>query len=297
MSNVSQNILIAVDGGGTGCRAAVGSVAAGILGRAEGGRANIGNDPAQTLINVRTAVESAAAVAAIPLEALAGATAYIGLAGMNPARDAARLHTALPYHRIIADDDRPACVLGALGAGVPGYVLAIGTGTIIAATDGETCRYVGGWGFHLADQGSGAWLGRAALDRALQCYDGLLTHSDLTRNVMDQFENDPSAITAFSLTAQPGDYARFAPEVLAAATANDPLAISLMEEGAAYYQRGLKALGFAPGDRLCLLGGVGPHYADFLPADHLEGRVVSRGTALDGAFELACRAVAAEVVS
>ena len=46
MSNVVQDILIAVDGGGTGCRAAVGSVAAGILGRAEGGRANIGNDPA-----------------------------------------------------------------------------------------------------------------------------------------------------------------------------------------------------------------------------------------------------------
>jgi len=296
MTDLAQDLLIAVDGGGTGCRAAVGTAADGILGRAKGGRANIGNDPAQTLINVRAAVEGAAASAAIPPEALAHATAYIGLAGMNPARDAARLHTALPYRRIIAEDDRPACVLGALGIGVSGWVLAIGTGTIIAATDGTTCRYVGGWGFHLADQGSGAWLGRAALDRALQCYDGLLAHTDLTRDLLTHFHGDASALTAFSLSAQPGDYAGFAPEVLAAAQAMDPLAVALMQEGAAYYTRGLRALGFVPGDRLCLLGGVGPHYEDFLPSDHLKGRVDSQGSALDGAFMMACRAVAEEVL-
>lgn len=295
MTNSADDLLIAVDGGGTGCRAAVGTAAGGILGRAEGGRANIGNDPAQTLTNVRFAVEKAAADAGIPEAALAEATAFIGLAGMNPARDAARLHTALPYRRIIAEDDRPACVLGALGAGKPGWVLAIGTGTIIAATDGAACRYVGGWGFHLADQGSGAWLGRGALNFALQCHDDLLAHTDLTRSIMAHFQDDPFAITAFSLTAQPGDYASFAPEVLAAAKVSDPLAVSLMCEGAEYYARGLKALGFAPGDRLCLQGGVGPHYADFLPKDHLAGQVASQGTALDGAFQLVCRAVAEEV--
>ncbi|MEX3316419.1 BadF/BadG/BcrA/BcrD ATPase family protein [Sulfitobacter sp. PS-8MA] len=296
MTISAQDILIAVDGGGTGCRAAVGT-AAGILGRAEGGRANIGTDPAQTLINLRMAVEAAAAAAGLPLDALAGATAYIGLAGMNPARDAARLQDALPYRRIIADDDRPACVRGALGAGVAGWVLAIGTGTIIAATDGVTCRYVGGWGFHLADQGSGAWLGRAALDRALQCHDGLLPHSDLTRGLLRHFGEDPFAVTAFSLTAQPGDYAAFAPEVLRAARRSDPLATALMQEGAAYCCRGLRALGFTPGDRLCLLGGIGPHYAGFLPSDHLSGLVAPQGTALDGALELARRAVAEEALT
>ncbi|NUH66701.1 hypothetical protein HTT03_15575 [Sulfitobacter sp. S0837] len=296
MSIAAQDILIAVDGGGTGCRAAVGTVAAGILGRAEGGRANIGNAPEQSLIHVRAAIEGAAVDAGLPLNALGHATAYVGLAGMNVARDAAKLRNALPYRRIIADDDRPACVLGALGTGVAGWVLAIGTGTIIAATDGATCRYVGGWGFHLADQGSGAWLGRAALDRALQCYDGLLPHTDLTRGLLRHFGDDPFAITAFSLTAQPGDYAALAPDVLMAAAQSDPLATALMQEGAAYYARGLKALGFTPGDRLCLLGGIGPHYASFLPEDHLSGRVASQGTALDGAFESARHAVAQEAV-
>ncbi|MFG6517366.1 BadF/BadG/BcrA/BcrD ATPase family protein [Sulfitobacter sp. 1A13496] len=293
--SITAPLLIAVDGGGTGCRAAIGTQRDGILGRACGGRANIGNDPGQTLINIRATVESAAASAGLPAAALAGATAFLGLAGMNVVRDPARLRAALPYARIIAEDDRPACVVGALGEAVAGWVLAIGTGTIVAATDGAAFRYVGSWGFHLADQGSGAWLGRGALDLALQCHDGVLPHSDLTRALLADFGADPEAFVAFSLTAQPGDYAAFAPKVIAAAEAGDHHAQALMREGAAYYIRALKALDFAPGDPLCLLGGIGPHYAPYLPEDHLAGRIVTRGTALDGAFHLACKAAAEEV--
>ena len=293
--SIPAPLLIAVDGGGTGCRAAIGTQRGGILGRASGGRANIGNDPDQTLINIRTTVEAAAASAGLPAEALAGATAFLGLAGMNVARDAARLRAALPYARIIAEDDRPACVVGALGEGAAGWVLAIGTGTIVAATDGTAFRYVGSWGFHLADQGSGAWLGRGALDLALQSHDGVLPHTDLIRALLADFGDDPEAFVAFSLTAQPGDYAAFAPKVIAAAEAGDHHAQALMREGAAYYTRALKTLDFAPGDPLCLLGGVGPHYAPYLPEDHLAGRIAARGTALDGAFHLACKAAAEEV--
>lgn len=289
-------LLIAVDGGGTGCRAAIGTQHDGILGRASSGRANIGNDPEQTLVNLRSAVEAAAASAGLPVSALEGATAYIGLAGMNITRDEARLRAALPYARIIADDDRPACVVGALGEGVAGWVMAIGTGTIVAATDGAGFRYVGSWGFHLADQGSGAWLGRGALNLALQCHDGLMPHSDLTRALMADFGDNPDAFVAFSLTAQPGDYAAFAPKVIAAAKAKDRHAQALMEEGATYYVRALKALDFAPGDPLCLLGGIGPHYARFLPEDHLAGQLAARGSALDGAFHLVCKAAAGEVL-
>ena len=294
--SISAPLLIAVDGGGTGCRAAIGTQRDGILGRASGGRANIGNDPDQTLINIRTTVEAAASSAGLPAEALAGATAFLGLAGMNVARDAARLRAALPYARIIAEDDRPACVVGALGEGAAGWVLAIGTGTIVAATDGTAFRYVGSWGFHLADQGSGAWLGRGALDLALQSHDGVLPHTDLIRALLADFGDDPEAFVAFSLTAQPGDYAAFAPKVIAAAEAGDDHAQALMREGAAYYTRALKALDFAPGDPLCLLGGIGPHYAPFLPEDHLTGQIAARGTALDGAFHLVCKAAAGEVL-
>ena len=109
------------------------------------------------------------------------------------------------------------------------------------------------------------------------------------------FGDDPEALVSFSLTAQPGDYAAFAPKVIAAAEAGDRHAQALMQEGAAYYLRALKALDFAPGDPLCLLGGIGPHYARYLPEDHLSGLIAARGTALDGAFHLVCKAAAEEV--
>lgn len=292
----SAPLLIAVDGGGTGCRVAVGTRHDGILGRAAGGRANIGNEPEQALMNIRQTVERATVEAGLPLSALKDATAFVGLAGMDKARDEARLRAALPFQRIIADDDRPACVVGALGEGGAGWVLAIGTGTIVAATDGVAFRYAGSWGFHLADQGSGAWLGCRAMNQALQCYDGLMPHSDLTRAVLAEFGDDPSALVAFSLTAKPGDYAAFAPKVIAAAKASDRHAQALMQEGAAYYIRALEALDFTPGDPLCLLGGIGPHYADFLPKDHLSGLVKPQGAALDGAFHLLCKATAEEAL-
>ena len=69
-----------------------------------------------------------------------------------------------------------------------------------------------------------------------------------------------------------------------------------MQEGATYYVRALKALDFAPGDPLCLLGGIGPHYAQFLPKDHLTGQIAARGSALDGAFHLVCKAAAGKVL-
>ena len=166
--SISAPLLIAVDGGGTGCRAAIGTQRDGILGRASGGRANIGNDPDQTLVNVRCAVEEAAASAGLPQAALEDATAFSGLAGMNIARDEARLRAALPYARIIADDDRPACAVGALGAGVAGRVLALGTGTPAAATDGAGFRHVWRWGFPLAHPASRAWLGRVGLTPSRQ---------------------------------------------------------------------------------------------------------------------------------
>ena len=52
----------------------------------------------------------------------------------------------------------------------------------------------------------------------------------------------------------------------------------------------LWALGFTAGDRLCLTGGVGPHYASYLPSEVLTGQQNCLGSALDGAFQLAKRA-------
>ena len=290
MSDSSNILLIAVDGGGTGCRAAIGTCAQGVIARAEGGRANFASDPDLAIRNILDVVALAAqnagiAAGAMP-GALAAARAHLGLAGVMTAQDSARVAGALPYACAVVTDDRETAVAGALG-GENGALLAIGTGTIVAANTAEGFRSVSGWGFHVSDQASGAWLGRAALVQVLLCHDGIEGHSPLTRDLFARFDDDPTAIVAFSMSAKAGDYATLAPEIVAQARAGDPWGRKIMAAGADYLTRGLGQVGFRAGDPLCLTGGVGPHYAEFLPPDLLIGRTLSRGNALDGAFHLA----------
>lgn len=281
--------LIGVDGGGTGCRAAIGTRADGILGRAAGGRANASTDPEMAARNVASTVAAAALQAGIPESALHRAIAHIGLAGVMTRADAQRIARGLPYASSTVTDDRLTAVIGALGDD-DGFLVSVGTGTIIASARGGQYRFVGGWGFHVADQASGAWLGRAALEQVLLAHDGVIAHSDLTRAVFATFGDDPNAIVTFTLSAQPGDYATHAPAIIDFARSGDPLATALMGKGADFLRHALGALGFQPGATICLTGGVGPHYTAFLPDGFLSGLAHPRGSALDGAFHLARRA-------
>jgi glucosamine kinase len=65
--------------------------------------------------------------------------------------------------------------LGAHGGG-PGAIVAAGTGSIDEALrhDGEHVS-VGGWGYPVGDEGSGAWLGMCAMREAQLASDGRLS--------------------------------------------------------------------------------------------------------------------------
>lgn len=192
----------------------------------------------------------------------------------------------MPYNQIKVTDDRPTAVIGALG-GADGALLAIGTGTIVALRTDNDMAFVGGWGFQVSDQGSGAWLGRAALERVLLCYDRLSDHSGLARALFAKFNDDPNAIAAFAASAAPGDFAVFARDIIAHAKDGDPWGQSMMQSGADHLVHALATLGFVPGQRLCMAGGVGPHYRPYLPQDYIAGYADAHGTSLDGAFALA----------
>ncbi|WP_299685886.1 BadF/BadG/BcrA/BcrD ATPase family protein [uncultured Tateyamaria sp.] len=286
MSDSAHSYIVGVDGGGTGCRVAISAMNGAVLARAEGARANVASDAALAVRNVLATVAAAAQEAGISMQALARARAHLGLAGVQTPRDAVRIASAMPFEHIVVTDDRPTAVTGALG-GRDGYLLSVGTGTIAAATVGGRFRYVGGWGFYLSDQASGAWLGRAALEHVLLCHDGVFAHTTLTRQLLRSFDDDANALSSFSFSAKPGDYAAFAPVIFDAARADDAWAHELIAQGADHLVQSLRALGFRAGDPLCLSGGVGPHYADHLPPDHLSGRVPAAGNALDGALALA----------
>ncbi|GFE50748.1 N-acetylglucosamine kinase [Roseobacter cerasinus] len=261
------------------------------MGLASGGPANSASDLAGAVGNIIETVDQAAREAGLPSGALRQGIAHIGIAGVLTEEDSERVSKALPYGHITVTDDRPTTVAGALGA-QDGFVASVGTGTIVASRSGPTFDYVGGWGFRVSDQASGAWLGRSVLEQTLLCHDGLAEHTALTRHVLAGFDNDPNALVTFSLAARSGDYGTLAPDIVRFAQRGDSCAVSLLTEGASYLMRALERLGFLPGDRLCLMGGLGPHYAGFLPPDAIAHRVEPGGSALDGAFQFAREALA-----
>jgi glucosamine kinase len=300
MSKSPGTVLIGVDGGGSGCRAAVISLTGGceraeerlctdaLTGLGKAGPANVTSDFDGAIAHVGQAIRQAAAAVGVTPEQLRGGVAHIGLAGAGSAVLAARAADAFEFGRCVVTDDRPTTVSGALG-GADGFVMSLGTGTIVARMRAGTETHAGGWGLNLSDHGSGGWIGRRLLQSVLFCVDGLQPHSDLTLGTLHQFGDDPWAIVDFAAKATPADYAALAPKVIAAAKAGDVNACVLMRAGALCLEQALEALKFRAGDSLCLIGGIGPFYRPFLAERFLHKTVAPAGSALGGALRLAAR--------
>lgn len=288
MTTTDTTVIVAADGGGTGSRAAAGTLEQGMLAQAKGGAGNVHSDFDGAIANLTAAIGEALAAAGLGDTPLERITAHLGVAGAHSEVEMAAVAEALPYGRSSVTGDRATSVRGVLGD-TDGYVVALGTGTIVARQHALEMRTVSGWGFDLSDQASGAWLGHQILRRAVLADDGFTEHTDLTRSVLDRHGGLVPTIH-FCADATPGDYAPLARDVIAAAREGDPFATELMEEGAAFIARGLTVLGFQDGDVLALAGGVGPHYASYLPAAMTRNLSEPRGTALDGAFAIACQA-------
>lgn len=281
---MTERALIGVDGGGSGCRVAL-RLPGGPTHRAQGGPANVSTDEDAAIRNVRAAVEAAAARAGLPAAGIACARAHLGLAGVLDDAAAARVAAAMPMLACTVSDDREVQVRGALG-GRDGFLVAVGTGTIVARSEGGRVRGVGGWGFALSDRGSGADLGREALRAALLAADGIAAPSPMTADLLGEL-GGPNGIVRFADGAGAAEYAALAPRVIAAAGAGDAHAAAILAAGAAHLDAALVALGFAAGDLLCLAGGVGPSYRSRLAAARAAELAPPAGTALDGALALA----------
>lgn len=293
MSNPESSLLIGVDGGGSRCRFALAGASGQVLARVEAGAANIA-----------TNFDAARAVIAEGLgqvlrdggfAADAACWIHLGLAGANAPGVADRLARALaqafPGARLVVEDDRRTAVTAALGGG-DGAVVSCGTGSFVCRQAGAVLTGIGGWGLALGDDGSGGWLGQNAMRRAVLGLDGLIPMTDLLGRIAAATGGDRPAMVDFSLRATPSDYAALAPMIIAGAEAGDAEALRLMARAAAYIRDALRVLGHAAGQDLCLLGGVGRHYASHLP----EFRALpSRLPAVSGALILAARAAGLQV--
>ena len=283
MSMTEHILALAVDGGGTRCRVAARTKAETVT--VETGSANVCTDFENAVCEVVRGLEALAKRVACPVGALAAAPAFVGLAGVTCETLANQLRDALPFQNVRIADDRVAAVRGALGLR-DGVVAHCGTGSFYAAQVGGAIRLAGGWGPVLGDEASAQWVGRTALQMALETEDGRRDASPMTTRLLNDFE-DAAGIVRFAAAARPAEFGALAPLVTDHAMREDAIALHIMRQGAEEIARGLHSLGWHPGLAICLTGGIGPHYTAYLP-EALRASVTDReGEPLDGAIALA----------
>lgn len=287
--------VIAIDGGGSRCRFALARIIqhghqhiespTGKRIVCEGGPANVTTAFDAAVDCIHKGLLSLAELSGTDTESLYAIPAFVGLAGATGSDITTRLRTALPLQSAIYTDDRAAALRGALGDS-DGLVAHCGTGSFLAAQiDGTRC-YAGGWGSTLGDEASAQWVGRKSLSLTLQQTDGFLSATPLINALSRRFENT-DAIIQFAARATPDEFGVLAPLVTEHARQGDPLANGLLQSAADYLSDSIDKMGWRRGLRICLTGGIGPHYQQYLPKEKRDAVVPACGDPLDGAVELA----------
>lgn len=271
--------LLGIDGGGTGCRAAVVDPDGRIVASGESGPANIVSDFAVAVANILGAARSALGQVGINPSSDA-LKVGLGLAGGNAEGAVRDLGFTLPFRRMRIASDAETAAKGALGQ-ADGILAAIGTGSVFVIQHAGRIRQIGGWGFTLGDEGSGASMGRQLLALTLKMADGRQAESGLLRALLDEMGGS-GEIPRFAATASPADFARMAPRVL---ETDDPAAAAIRDDAVREVAGVIAFLQPNPPLPVIITGGLAAFYER-----RLAGRWDLRpqlGTALDGALLLA----------
>ncbi|MFF9497520.1 N-acetylglucosamine kinase [Streptomyces flaveolus] len=258
--------FLAVDSGGSGLRAVVGTVG-------EGGRGPLGRrasrEPVRTgtrgidpghlleqLVPMARALTEETGVDRI-------GTVVVGAAGLATMGDALRaelpgaLGRELGVRTVALVADAVTAYVGALGPR-PGAVVAAGTGLIAIGTDLTRWRRADGWGHLLGDCGGGAWIGRAGLEAALRAHDG---REDGSAALLARAEERFGPVAGLPATLyprpdRPAVLASFAPEVAACAD-GDPVARGILRAAARHMADSAAAVCPPRGEpRIAVTGGL-----------------------------------------
>jgi N-acetylglucosamine kinase-like BadF-type ATPase len=159
------------------------------------------------------------------------ASAVVGIAG------ASRIEVSETVHRLVAEivggeirvvGDMAIAHESAFRGG-PGVIVIAGTGSIAYGRNerGETAR-AGGWGSLVSDEGSGDWIGRAAVAATLRAYDSGATTllNSVVMNTWHLATRDD--IARLASAERPPDFAALVPQVLSVADAGDIVARDIL---------------------------------------------------------------------
>jgi N-acetylglucosamine kinase-like BadF-type ATPase len=180
--------VIGIDAGGTKTVCLLADQDGQILARARGDGANL---QAVGELQVEKILHTVMAQA-IGDRRIAPAAICLGIAGVDRPNDMAVVREIMQriglHSRVVIVND----ALIALETGVPGQpgvVIISGTGSIAYGRNaaGEAARS-GGWGYVLGDEGSGYWIGRAALRAVLRAADLRGPRTALTPMLLEHFQ-------------------------------------------------------------------------------------------------------------
>jgi len=284
-------LFVGVDGGGTGCRARIQNADGLVIGTGISGPAALRVGIDRSLAEVEKACRAALEEAGLGSDALGSVHAAVGLAGVGRKGALEQLlQRPHPFRSVVYVNDATIACIGAHGARDGGIVI-VGTGSVGFAVVGGREFRVGGYGFPISDEGSGADVGLHAIRLALRAYDERAVGSSLTRDVMIRFNNDPFETVAWMDQATATDYAVFAPLVMRHADAGDPVARRIVRDAAEQIDELVRRLAECGASRIALLGGLASPMQPWLAPDVQRRLVPIKGDAVDGALHLARRAV------
>ncbi|MER8799380.1 N-acetylglucosamine kinase [Mesorhizobium sp. M0012] len=283
----SPHYFLGVDGGGTGCRARIEDEAGTVLGQGLSG-------PATTRLGIEVAWASIAKAFGAAIEEggftaaeIARIRAGIGVAGIGRKGALEAFHgIEQPFASIDFVSDGVAACLGA-HSGQDGAIVIAGTGSIgLGFVEGRDLR-VGGYGFPISDEGSGADLGLKAVQLALRAHDSRHERTALLAEVMQRFKDDPFEAVAWMDRASATDYAALAPMVIRHADQGDPAGRRIVQGAAEQIDTFVRVLFEKGAPRVTLLGGLSSPLEPWLAPDVRRRLKPADGDAVSGAIILA----------
>jgi N-acetylglucosamine kinase-like BadF-type ATPase len=221
--------FLGIDGGGSKTRCVVGDEHR-VLGTALTSSCKIqrvGEDEARRALH--TVVKEACDAAGVSANRIE--RACIGIAGITDTSVAEWVQRALGQV-ISAPVEVVSDVMIALEAAfgdAPGCIVVAGTGSIAVGRDeeGKLAR-TGGWGPSVSDEGSGYWIGRAAVAATLRAYDSG-KNTALLPAIMDAWRvSNREEFTRMASTSPPPDFAQLFPRVLQVAEMGDATATEII---------------------------------------------------------------------
>jgi N-acetylglucosamine kinase-like BadF-type ATPase len=227
--------VIGIDAGGTKTHGLLADESGRVIGEATGPGANISTGG-------ELAVEKALHQVIDDLLAgrdLAPSAIAVGMAGAERPDDyrvvQVILHRIARGTRTVMTHDALIALVAGAGDG-PGVVVIAGTGSIAFGRDRDNrAARAGGWGYILADEGSGYWIGRQALAAVMREFDGRGPATALTPIILARLQIGSAAgigPRVYHGELPLASVAALAPLVGQAAQEGDPLAADIMTRAA-----------------------------------------------------------------